>query len=139
MIVVAHCKSPASLHDRFESIPPGDDAGALGQTDGDGLGGERMKKLLVALALAGVCLPSLSQAQVKIDMSKVTCGEVMAMPSEDQTDFGAFLSGWFAQKAGRTFIDLGLFRKNTASVMSWCKFNPSDSVMAAIERAVGQK
>ena len=44
-----------------------------------------------------------------------------------------------AQKAGRTYIDMGLFRKNTASVMSWCKFNPSDSVMAAIERAVGQK
>ena len=44
-----------------------------------------------------------------------------------------------AQKAGRTYIDMGLFRKNTASVVSWCKFNPSDSVMAAIERAVGQK
>ena len=98
-----------------------------------------MKKLLVALALASVCLPSLSQAQVKIDMSKVTCGEVMAMPPEDQSDFGAFLSGWFAQKAGRTFIDLGLFRKNTASVMSWCKFNSSASIMAAVDRAVGQK
>ncbi len=98
-----------------------------------------MKKLIIALALASVFLPSLSQAQVKLDMSKVTCGEVLAMPPEDQADFGAFVSGWFARKAGRTFIDLGLFRKNTASVMSWCKFNPSDSVMAAIERAVGQK
>ena len=98
-----------------------------------------MKKVLVALALASVCVPAVSQAQVQIDMSKVTCGEVLAMPAEDQSDFGAFLSGWFAQKAGRTFIDLGLFRKNSASVMSWCKFNPSASVMAAVERAVGQK
>jgi HdeA/HdeB family len=103
------------------------------------LGGGRMKNLFVALALASVCIPSLSQAQVKLDMSKVTCGEALAMPPEDQADFGAFVSGWFAQKAGRTFIDLDLFRKNTASVMSWCKSNPSDSVMAAIERAVGQK
>ena len=98
-----------------------------------------MKKVFVALALASVCIPAVSQAQVQIDMSKVTCGEVLAMPAEDQSDFGAFLSGWFAQRAGRTFIDLGLFRKNTASVMSWCKFNPSASVMAAVERAVGQK
>ena len=98
-----------------------------------------MKKRLVVLALASLSLPALAQAQVKIDMSKITCGEVLAMPPGDQADFGAFVSGWFAQKAGRTFIDLGLFRKNTVSVMSWCKFNPSDSVMAAVERAVGQK
>jgi hypothetical protein len=112
---------------------------SVSRADGDTFGGERMKKIVVALALASVCIPSLSQAQVKIDMSKVTCSEVLAMPQVDQTDFGAFVSGWFAQKAGRTYIDMGLFRKNTASVMSWCKFNPSDSVMAAIERAVGQK
>jgi hypothetical protein len=98
-----------------------------------------MKKIIVALALASAGIPSLSHAQVKLDMSKVTCSEVLAMPQVDQADFGAFVSGWFAQKAGRTYIDMALFRKNTASVMSWCKFNPSDSVMAAIQRAVSQK
>jgi len=33
-----------------------------------------MKKLLFALAVAGAFAPSLSQAQVKIDMTKITCG-----------------------------------------------------------------
>lgn len=93
-----------------------------------------MKKLLFGLALAALT-PSLSQAQVKIDMSKITCGQVLAMPSDDQADFAAFMSGWFAQKSGRTFVDLGLFKKNVASVQDWCASNKSESVMAGMHRA----
>jgi HdeA/HdeB family len=98
-----------------------------------------MKKLIVALALAGALAPALSQAQVKIDMTKVTCGEALAMSPDDQADFAAFMSGFFAQRANRTFIDLGLFKKNVASVMDWCASNKDQSVMAGLERATGQK
>ncbi len=98
-----------------------------------------MKKLIVALALAGALAPSLSQAQVKIDMMKVTCGEVLAMSPDDQADFAAFMSGFFSQRAGRSFIDMNLFRRNTASVMDWCKSNKDQSVMVGLERAVEKK
>lgn len=98
-----------------------------------------MKKLVAALALASALTPALSQAQVNIDMTKVTCGDALAMSPEDQADFAAFMSGWFAQKANRTFIDLALFQKNTASVLDWCKSNKSESVMAGLERAVEKK
>jgi hypothetical protein len=102
-------------------------------------GGELMKKLIITLALAGALAPSMAQAQVNIDMSKISCGEVLAMPADDQADFGAFMAGWFAQKSGRTFIDMGLFQKNFKSVMSWCAFNKSDSVFAGLERAMQAK
>ncbi len=98
-----------------------------------------MKKLIVALALAGALAPSLSHAQVKIDMMKVTCGEVLAMSPDDQADFAAFMSGFFAKRANRTFIDMGLFQKNVASVMKWCESNKDQSVMAGLERASEQK
>ena len=75
-----------------------------------------MKKLLFALAVAGAFAPSLSQAQVKIDMTKITCGQVLDMSPDLQSDYAAWMSGWFAQKSGRTFIDLGLFHKNYDSV-----------------------
>ncbi len=94
-----------------------------------------MKKLIFALALAGALAPSLSQAQVKIDMTRITCGEVLAMSPDLQSDYAAWMSGWFAQKSGRTFIDLGLFHKNYDSVMSWCASNKSESVMAGLQRA----
>ena len=74
-----------------------------------------MKKMIIGLALAGLT-PSLSQAQVKIDMARITCGEMLAMSPADQADFAAFMSGWFAQRSGRTYIDMGYFQKNSASV-----------------------
>lgn len=98
-----------------------------------------MKKLIFALAVAGALAPSLSQAQVNIDMSRVTCSQLLAMPADDQADFAAFMSGWFAQRRGRTFIDMGLFLKNSASVKDWCASNPSESVMAGLQRAFDQK
>lgn len=99
-----------------------------------------MKKLIFAAALAGALVPSLAQAQtVKIDMSKITCGEVLAMPADLQSDFAAFMSGFFAQKSGRTFIDVELFQKNVASVMDWCASNKSEAVFAGLERAYQKK
>ncbi len=99
-----------------------------------------MKKLIFAMALAGALAPSLSTAQtVQIDMSKITCGEVLAMPAGLQSDFAAFMSGFFAQKSGRTFIDVELFQKNAASVMNWCSSNKSEAVMAGLERAFEKK
>lgn len=98
-----------------------------------------MKKFIVALAVAGALAPSLSQAQVQIDMMKVTCGEALAMAPDDQADFAAFMSGFFSQKAGRTTINLSLFQKNVASVLDWCKSNKDQSVMVGLERATGVK
>ncbi len=99
-----------------------------------------MKKLVFAMALAGALAPSLAQAQtVQIDMTKITCGEVLAMPADLKSDFAAFMSGYFAQKAGRTFINVELFQKNVASVMDWCASNKDQAVFAGLERAYLKK
>ena len=98
-----------------------------------------MRKLILAFVAAGALAPSLSNAQVKIDMTRITCGQMLAMPASDQDDFAAFMSGWFAQKSGRTFIDLTKFLKNSASVKGWCASNPNESVMAGLQRAFEQK
>lgn len=100
---------------------------------------EGMNRLILGIAMAGMLAPAAVQAQVKIDMTKITCGELLALPPEDQADFGAFMSGWFAQKSGRTFIDLVLFQKNAASVTEWCAANKSESVMAGLQRAFDKK
>lgn len=98
-----------------------------------------MRKIIAALALAGALAPSLAQAQVNIDVSKITCGEVLAMSADDQADFAAFMSGFFAQRAGRTYVDMTLFQKNVSSVLDWCASNKNETVMAGLERAAGAK
>lgn len=98
-----------------------------------------MRKFVVAACLIGALLPSAVRAQVKIDMNRITCGEMIAMSPEDREDFAAWTSGWFAQKSGRTFIDMGYFMKNSASVMDWCSAHQSESVMAGLQRAFDKK
>ncbi len=101
--------------------------------------GDLMKKLIFALALAGAFAPSLSQAQVNIDMTRITCREMLAMSPDAQSDVAAWISGWAAEKSGRTFIDVALFQKNAASVASWCASNKSESVLGGVQRALDKK
>lgn len=98
-----------------------------------------MKKLMIAACVTSALLPVAALAQVKIDMNRITCGEMLAMQPDDQADFAAWMSGWFAQKSNRTFIDMGYFMKNSASVRDWCSSHQSESVMAGLQRAFDKK
>jgi|SRR5271165_4895410 len=96
-----------------------------------------MKKIAIVLALAAMFAPSLSGAQVQIDMGKVTCSEYLAMAPDLQRDFSAWMSGWFNQKKGYTAVEVDAYKKNVANVKSWCASNPKDSVMGGLQRATG--
>ena len=98
-----------------------------------------MKKLLVGAGFACALVSGVAQAQVKVDMSKITCAQVIAMPADDQNDYAAWMSGWYAQKSGRTFIDMGKFQQNFTSVMDWCAANKSETVMAGLQRAFDEQ
>lgn len=48
--------------------------------------------------IASLCLmifAGTAQAQVQLDMSKVTCQDYALMSPEAMRDFGAWMSGWF--------------------------------------------
>jgi hypothetical protein len=94
-----------------------------------------MKKLATCLTLAGAMLSSVAHAQVAIDMSRITCAEYLAMPPAQSADFSAWMSGWFNQKNGYVFVDLIAYTRNVANVKSWCASNPTQTVMAGLQRA----
>ncbi len=98
-----------------------------------------MKKLLCSLALLGALAPALAQAQVKIDMGRITCGEFLAMDPDEGREFAAWMSGWFAQKQGRTQIDLVVFQKNVDIVRDWCGSHKTESVMTGLTLATEKK
>ena len=89
---------------------------------------------LAFLCLAG--LPGAAQAQVQYDMSKVTCKDYEVMSPEGKRDFGAWMSGWFNGKAGRTEINKQVYEANSASVRQWCASNPTAQIMPMLETAV---
>ena len=97
-----------------------------------------MKSRAFCVALGAALLASASQAQVSIDMSRVTCAEYLAMPAAQSAMFSAWMSGWFNQKTGYVFVDLDAYARNVANVKSWCASNPNDTVMASLQRATAR-
>ncbi len=96
-----------------------------------------MKKLVFCLILAATTSTA-AQAQLTIDMSRITCAEYLAMPPAQSADFSAWMSGWFNQKNGYSFIDLNAYSRNVANVKSWCALNSNQTVMAGLQRATAR-
>jgi hypothetical protein len=97
-----------------------------------------MKKLAFCLMLVGATLSSAVDAQVTIDMSRVTCAQYLAMPPAQSEEFSAWMSGWFNQKNGYVSVDLNAYSRNVENVKSWCASNPTQTVMAGLERATAR-
>lgn len=91
--------------------------------------------MALALSLLGALLPTMSNAQVTINMSRVTCADYLAMNPEQSDVFGAWIGGYFNQKTGYTWIDLEAQKRNVANIKAWCTTNPNEFVMTGIRRA----
>src|SRR5262245_51440683 len=96
-----------------------------------------MKLRTIGTAFAILLLPAAANAQTIVDMAKFTCGQYLAMSPSMSRDFSAWMSGWFAYQARRTYVDVVAHQKNTESVKSWCQLRPQASVMDALKTAIG--
>lgn len=98
-----------------------------------------MKKvaMLLALGVAAMCAPAHAQVMT-YDVSKVTCADYTAMSPDMSQDFSAWMSGWFKQQASDPTINVEGFRKNVASVQSWCASNPKANLMAGLEAGISR-
>jgi hypothetical protein len=95
-----------------------------------------MKSGLIGLTFALSLIPVAANAQLTIDMGKITCGQYLAMPPSQSDNFSAWMSGWFSYKNNRPFVDLVVHQKNIASVKDWCKYHPDQSVMNGLKNAI---
>jgi hypothetical protein len=99
-----------------------------------------MNKLSIGLAvgwlvLGSMAAPATSQAQIAVDMSKLTCGQYLAMSPDQSRIYAAWMSGWFNQKMGYTYINLEAYARNVENVKAWCGTNPGELVMTGLQRA----
>jgi hypothetical protein len=113
-------------------------ADLLPKCPGQWQGSLTMKKSAFCLMLAGATLPSAARAQVSVDMDRVTCADYLALSAADSAVFSAWMSGWFNQKTGYVFVDLNAYVRNVANVKAWCASNPTQTVMAGLQRATAR-
>jgi acid stress chaperone HdeB len=95
---------------------------------------------LSAAILVGSSISSL-QAQVTIDVSKITCAQYVQQKISSPTLIAAWLSGYYNAKRNNLLIDPGAMEENVAKVKNFCsdEKNFKLPVMKAVESTLGKK
>ncbi len=88
----------------------------------------------VSIAIALACIGFASQVfSAEVDMSKLTCKEVGAMPAAKTIGVAMWVNGYVHGKAGNAMIDGDKAHANAEKVAAYCKKNSSSTLVDAIE------
>jgi acid stress chaperone HdeB len=97
------------------------------------------KSALVVLTLMLTAfMVSAAQAQVTVEVSKITCEEFASYKIMDPQKIAIWLSGYYNGKQGNTSIDRVQFNENTKKLEEYCLQNGEIPVMHAFEKLFGE-
>ena len=86
----------------------------------------------IALAAASIGLTGQVMA-AEVDMSKITCKEVGALPAAKTIGVAMWVNGYVHGKAGNAMVDSDVAHANAEKIADYCKSNPDVTVADAIE------
>jgi len=78
-----------------------------------------------------------AQAQVEVDVSKITCEQFLLFKVADPRDIGIWLSGYYHAKIGSTVLDIAKFKDNAEKLKDYCRANLQQPVMKGVETLLG--
>jgi acid stress chaperone HdeB len=78
-----------------------------------------------------------AQAQVTVDLSKVTCDQWVKYQVANPKFIAMWLSGYFHGKRGDTMVDTQRLMADADAVENYCFKNPQVLLMPAVETIVG--
>jgi len=88
----------------------------------------------IPVAIAAVSLVLAGQAMAaEVDMSKITCKEVGALPAAKTIGVAMWVNGYVHGKAGNAMVDSDKAHANAEKLAEYCKSNPDATVASAIE------
>jgi hypothetical protein len=100
--------------------------------------GNAMKSACILLAMFSVLGISTAQAQVTVDVAKITCRQFLLGHVGGSTRSVAnWLSGYYNGKRGNTVIEAGSMQKNVRDLERHCRKNHEMPVMDAAKNALG--
>ena len=95
----------------------------------------RTRYVALVVAVFGM-FPIAGQAQIKVDMSRVTCGDWLGYSSENREFIRYWMSGYYSAAANTAVLDVNRLQKNTAKLAAYCKKHKPDSLPTAIKKAI---
>jgi acid stress chaperone HdeB len=78
-------------------------------------------------------------AQVKVDVSKITCEQYILYTVANPHDIAVWLSGYYNGKRNNTVINTQELREHALKVLDYCVSDKKATVMDAVEKVLGAK
>jgi hypothetical protein len=98
-----------------------------------------MKPSLHAIAAIILFTACPAQAQLTVDMSKVTCKQFVAYEITDARSLSIWLSGYFNAQQNNMVIDVSKFRSRSNALKEFCLMHQDVALMEAAKTVVGAK
>ena len=80
---------------------------------------------------------SAAQAQVMVDVSKITCEQFRGYAITDPNNIALWLSGYYNGQRNNTIIKVESFKENLEKVKDYCITNQKVTVMQAVSAVLG--
>ena len=80
---------------------------------------------------------SSAQAQVTIDVAKITCDQFTLYKITDPQNIAIWLSGYYHGQRNTTTIDTQSLSTNLQKIKDYCNLRPQETVMHAVESVFG--
>ncbi|WP_426610172.1 HdeA/HdeB family chaperone [Bradyrhizobium sp. McL0616] len=92
-------------------------------------------KSVICMIAASVMLALASPAKAQvIDLSLITCKELLAADTDRQALIAWWMSGYFSASKNLNVVDFRYVERNGRVVGSYCKSHKSDTVMNAMQK-----
>jgi acid stress chaperone HdeB len=82
---------------------------------------------------------SAAQAQITVEMSKITCEEFASYKITDPERIAVWLNGYYHGKQGNTSLDRVQLDDNTKKLEEYCLQNGEIPIMQAYEKVFGER
>jgi acid stress chaperone HdeB len=74
------------------------------------------------------------QAQVVVDLSLITCKQLLESDQERQTLISSWMAGYFSASKNLNVVDFRYVKRNGNVIGKYCKTHKSDTVMNAMQK-----
>ena len=75
-----------------------------------------------------------ASAQVVIDLSVITCKQLLESDTERQSLISSWMSGYFSATKNLNELDIRYVKRNAKVVGNYCKTHKADTVMNAMQK-----
>ena len=101
-------------------------------------GSIKIMLVILGVTFAFVVEPApIAQAQVTLDVSKLTCAQLLSYKFTTAEKIGAWVSGYHNGKRGNTSLDTHGLIDNAKKLRNYCIRNSQTLVMDAVETVLG--